>query len=756
MSARALFVCLLAGVAITVACSKDPAVAREEFLAEGNRYMSDKKYTQAVVSYRNAVQQDERSGEARSKLSEAYLAAGDSPSALREALSAAELLPDDAEMQMRAGFLLLLAKQFGDARTRAAAALAKDPRNPRALVLLGNALAGLRDLDAAVEQIEEAINVDRDFTLGYANLGALEAARGDREAAEAALRRAVQIAPKSPLAHSALANYLLAAGNRDEARTELKAALALDPESAMVNKTLAMLHIAQNQLPEAEPYLRTYANSTGTIEARLLLADYYARTRKAADAVPILNEVEKEPRGSVPATLRLAALDFADGRRAEAHAQIEGILSRQKQNEQALAAKAELLLLEGKKQEALTVATTLVENSPKWARGHFVRGTVLESTGQIDDAINAFQDVLRTAPASTAAQVRLARLFMLRGRFAEALPLTQQLVKAQPRSAPVHLLYAQALVRTGDLTNAERELVSLAKFAPSSADVHAWLGLLYEARRDTARARRSFQTALDLQPDSDLALGGLVSVDLAENRAGAGLARVEAQLAKNPKDPGLLMISARTHLAMRDLPKAEAAYRRLLEVNPNDLDAYNRLGAIYVSQKRLDEARRAFEDMARYEKTPVVAETLIGTILVQQNRTTEARKHFERALQLDPRAAVAANNLAWDYANNGGNLDAALQLAQTAKAQLPENASVTDTLGWIYYKKGLNAVAVSTLREAAKQNPSSAAIQYHLGLALLQNGDKVAARATLEGVLKKSPAFPDAAEARRVLSTIKG
>jgi Flp pilus assembly protein TadD len=160
--------------------------------------------------------------------------------------------------------------------------------------------------------------------------------------------------------------------------------------------------------------------------------------------------------------------------------------------------------------------------------------------------------------------------------------------------------------------------------------------------------------------------------------------------------------------------------------------------------------------MARYEKTPVVAETLVGTILVQQNRATEARKHFQRAIELDPRAAVAANNLAWDYANNGGNLDTALQLAQTAKAQLPANASVTDTLGWIYYKKGLNGVAVSTLREAAKQNPSSPTIQYHLGLALLQNGDKAGARATLENLLKQNPTFPDAAETRRVLSTIKG
>ena len=72
----------------------------------------------------------------------------------------------------------------------------------------------------------------------------------------------------------------------------------------------------------------------------------------------------------------------------------------------------------------------------------------------------------------------------------------------------------------------------------------------------------------------------------------------------------------------------------------------------------------------------MAAETMLGTILLRQNKAGEARKHFERALQINPRAAVAANNLAWDYANSGGNLDTALQLAQTAKAELPDNASV--------------------------------------------------------------------------------
>ena len=50
---------------------------------------------------------------------------------------------------------------------------------------------------------------------------------------------------------------------------------------------------------------------------------------------------------------------------------------------------------------------------------------------------------------------------------------------------------------------------------------------------------------------------------------------------------------------------------------------------------------------------------------------------------------VAANNLAWMYAETGENLDMALQLAQAAARRLPNIPAIQDTLGWIHHKKGL-------------------------------------------------------------------
>ena len=58
-----------------------------------------------------------------------------------------------------------------------------------------------------------------------------------------------------------------------------------------------------------------------------------------------------------------------------------------------------------------------------------------------------------------------------------------------------------------------------------------------------------------------------------------------------------------------------------------------------------------------------------------------------------------------------------LQLAQTAKAKLPDNPGVNDTLGWVYHKKGLGTQAVAALQEAVGKEPRNPLFDAHLGMA---------------------------------------
>ena len=80
---------------------------------------------------------------------------------------------------------------------------------------------------------------------------------------------------------------------------------------------------------------------------------------------------------------------------------------------------------------------------------------------------------------------------------------------------------------------------------------------------------------------------------------------------------------------------------------------------------------------------------MVGMLLYMQGKLDDAKAAYEKVLAIDPKSPAAANNLAQIYVDRNENLDVALQLAQTAKAGLPNSHEVDDTLGWIYYKKGL-------------------------------------------------------------------
>ena len=227
-------------------------------------------------------------------------------------------------------------------------------------------------------------------------------------------------------------------------------------------------------------------------------------------------------------------------------------------------------------------------------------------------------------------------------------------------------------------------------------------------------------------------------------------------LRAKPQDGRMLLLASRTYATLGDMTTAEAMLQKAIAADPNNLDAYGMLGRLYATQERLDEAVVQFEKFAEKQPKSAAAHTVIGMLLDMQHRTSEARQKYERALAVDPRAAVAANNLAWIYAETGGNLDMALQLAQTAKSQLPERPEVNDTLGWIYHKKGLSAMAVTPLLQSIQKDPTNATYHYHLGMAYAGSGDRDKARASLEKALSLNGNFSGAAEARQTLLGLKG
>jgi len=280
--------------------------------------------------------------------------------------------------------------------------------------------------------------------------------------------------------------------------------------------------------------------------------------------------------------------------------------------------------------------------------------------------------------------------------------------------------------------------------------------MLAQMKQDSAGARAAYARALEADPRSYQALAGLLTAEMQGKQFGNAKALIEKQLALTPNDPNVLLMSAQTYNALGDAFAMEKALKKTVEVDPQSLQAYAMLGKMYYQQGRLDLARRELETYVNRAPNSVPANTMLGTILELQGRRDEAKARYNKALQTDPRAAVAANNLAWIDANNNGNLDMALQLAQTAKAQLPNRHEVDDTLGYIYYKKGLSARAIESLSVSTTRQPDNPSYNYHLALAYHQSGNNIEAKKYLEKVVNTKAKFDRLEEARKLLESIKG
>jgi Tfp pilus assembly protein PilF len=192
----------------------------------------------------------------------------------------------------------------------------------------------------------------------------------------------------------------------------------------------------------------------------------------------------------------------------------------------------------------------------------------------------------------------------------------------------------------------------------------------------------------------------------------------------------------------------------VIEVNPARIDAYDLLARLYLKQRRLDAARSEYEQIALRQPRSVGAHTFIGMIWEAQGKSEEAKSAYRRALDVQPGAAVAANNLAYIYAQAGEKLDEALALAKAAAENLKDEATVLDTVGWVYYKRGQMELAIPQFRASIQKDARNPLFQYHLGLAYLKSGDRIKARQALEEALRINTAFEGAEDAKRTLASL--
>ena len=453
-----------------------------------------------------------------------------------------------------------------------------------------NALAGLKDLDGAVSELQEAIQLNPGHSATFSNLGQIELGRGNQAAAEAAFLRAVELAPQSASARLALGGFYWATGRVPLAEAQLTQALAVEPASPLAHRAAAAFYLATNRRERAEPHLRRVVELTKSTDAALVLADYYVAMKNQAAAREVLQPLTQDPKSSALANVRLAALDRVAGQVRRGVQELDAVLTSNPGNLQAQLLRGSFLLDDGKNDEALAIANTAVQAHRDSVSAYALLGRVQAARKQTDAAIAAYQEIVRLNPLATDAKIALARLQLASGRTDSSVGMAEDALKAQPQNPDAQLVLVQALLMRGDLDRAAQELSSLKTRFPNSAAVHVQLGILAGRRRQPDEARAEFERALKLQPQSLEAISGLVALNLSLRQVDEARKLVDDLVKRPGVQPAALMLAARTYAGTGDPGTAERHLRQVLATDPSYLAAYGLLGQLYARQGKLDAA----------------------------------------------------------------------------------------------------------------------------------------------------------------------
>lgn len=370
-------------------------------------------------------------------------------------------------------------------------------------------------------------------------------------------------------------------------------------------------------------------------------------------------------------------------------------------------------------------------------------------------AVEVLSQVAQGSVLASQVNEHKAFIYLKLKRPREALPFAQAAIaSAGGRADRLRLALADSFLAAGDRANAMRMLDAPGAALAAGRSVIA-------AGRPTGQGIDSSVDAFgELMLGMALALGRLQDKSLPiafaqvaryaspRNSAGALLLAVlldedgrrtdalDVLHAVNPADPFASQSQDAEVRMLIDSGRQKEALQRaeeILAARPGP-DAFARLGVVQLEMKNYAAAADAYGRAIQASATAVGSdETWMlrlyrASALEEAGQWEQAKGELALALKDKPESPLLLNFLGYGKLERGEDLDAAEAMVRKASALRPEDASITDSLGWAEFKRGRVDEAIATLARAAAADPSQAEIQEHLGDALYTAGRRFEAR----------------------------
>lgn len=763
-------------------CSSSEDRAKS-YYESGLEYVEKGDLVKASLEFRNALKLDANFVDALFALGKVEEQQQNFAGAVRLFISVAEHQADHVEARLHLSYILLAAGQVDIAKKYADEAYALDNTDPGALIAQAAVKLKLGDNAGAVEFANEALKNDPESVDALMVLASERLIKSDAKGALALLDKA----PASSDRNVGLQMQRLAALDflDDQAGVEKLFGELIDlfPENNAFRGALVNWYLSKNRVDDAERMLRAFGKADpANVDIQLSVVSFLNSMRGSQAAIEELDRLVAESTGEDGSAFRykmaLAQLQFTSGDKDSGVALVQSLtetVSDAKNRNEARITLARMLVERGKPEEALSLASKVIEEDPGNADALSVGASIRLLQGDADGAIQNLLAALNEAPENSALHGLLAEAYERAGSVTLAEQEYSKALTLAEFSPTTALPYAQFLIRYGKSDQALRTLENVVARAPADKRVLTLLAQLKLEARDWTGAQEiadqldqlensgadptanqikaaalsglerhteSIDLLKSLATDSSSqqrVLPDLISTYVRSGRPDEAVSHLETIISDDPDNIQARVLLGSVHSTMGDEELAEQAFK-LAAAEDNGVTGDVSLAQFYLSANQLEETRAAVE--AGLAKQPESSALLfiLAAVHERNRQFDDAISVYEKLFAQNPGSTIAANDLASLLSERRGDqasLERAFEIAQRfSSSKVPQ---YLDTLGWIYYLREDYASALPLLRTAASELPNAASAQYHLGMTLMKLGQVDAAKQALENALELKP-----------------
>ncbi|HQH27529.1 MAG TPA: tetratricopeptide repeat protein, partial [Oligoflexia bacterium] len=551
--------------------------------------------------------------------------------------------------------------------------------------------------------------------------GNVELAQGNAKEAEDYFTKAIRLEPANAPLQMALADIYNRQGRLDEAQGVLEELVKKNPQQTGLHFVLAEF-LLKRGLPDRalEQYSETLKSDAKRHDARDRLYDMYLVRSMIDEAKKLTADLEKQ----LPDDPGVA---YFRGRDLE---------------------------LAGKIQPALDQFLEAVKLLNNFAPAFRRAGLAELRLGKETQGIEHLNQAIAIDPGETSARYALAQRLFSRKELAQATEHLKQILMRHPRHLGANVLRADIALIEGDTERARKVYEYLLAEFPKEPAGYFKMALLeekennYAAAIDLYRKLLSFDRGVLIPAQRLLALiASHEKKDYAAITAEVEKLQGASENSKAEYDLILASLALSSARSKEDLLKARALFEKSVAEKPELIGAYFGLAQIDAATGDLEAAAQSYNKLLQQNPKHVPTMMMLALTLERQEKHKEAADTYREILKLAPNFGPALNNLAWLLVDElNGNLDEALNFAESAKEQLPKEASVADTLAWVHFKRGSFRAAEPIIEEAlelekmaghsSKPNPE---ILYHLAEIKTAAGEKDEARQAIKQALELAP-----------------